>query len=79
MFSLRAFNIETVLIGDQVASKEGALIQIRFQWWRDAVDAVFQGQASPKAKHPVVLALKSVIEQQQQQQQDNGKMPRIKK
>ena len=59
VFALRAFNIESVLVGDQVQSKEGPLVSIRFQWWRDAVDAIFKGQGAPK--HPVVMALQSVI------------------
>ena len=81
IFALRAFNIESVLVGDQVQSKEGPLVQLRFQWWRDAVDALFRGQGAPK--HPVVLALQATLEQQlQQQQQPEGGgsgRPQIKK
>ena len=44
VFALRALNIETALIGDQVHSKEAALVQIRMQWWRDAVDTLFRGR-----------------------------------
>jgi NADH dehydrogenase [ubiquinone] 1 alpha subcomplex assembly factor 6 len=62
VFALRAFNIESVLVGDQVQSKEGPLVQIRFQWWKDAIDALFKGQGAPK--HPVVMALQSIIEDQ---------------
>jgi NADH dehydrogenase [ubiquinone] 1 alpha subcomplex assembly factor 6 len=61
VFALRAFNIESVLVGDQIHSKEGPLISIRFQWWRDAVDAIFKGQGAPK--HPVIIALQSVIQE----------------
>ena len=30
-------------------------MQIRFHWWRDAVDALFKGRGAPK--HPVVVAM----------------------
>ena len=62
IFALRALNIETALIGEQVQSKEAALVQIRIQWWRDAIDAVFRGKGSLVPKHPVVLALQRSIE-----------------
>jgi hypothetical protein len=29
VFALRAFNIETALVGDQVKSKEPAMVQVR--------------------------------------------------
>jgi NADH dehydrogenase [ubiquinone] 1 alpha subcomplex assembly factor 6 len=65
VFALRALNIETALIGDQVHSKEAALVQIRMQWWRDAVDALFRGRERGGAlapKHPVITALQVALE-----------------
>ncbi|KXZ44272.1 hypothetical protein GPECTOR_70g503 [Gonium pectorale] len=58
LFALRAFNIETGLVAQQVRSKEPAVGQIRFQWWRDAVRAAFEER--PPA-HPVALALAHVL------------------
>lgn len=63
VFALRAFNIETALVAEHVQSKEAPLLQIRFQWWRDSLDALYGGAAYPK--HPVLTALGAVLEQQQ--------------
>lgn len=63
MFALRAFNIETALVAEHVQSKEAPLLQIRFQWWRDSLDALYGGATYPK--HPVLTALGAVLEQQQ--------------
>jgi len=52
---LRAFNVETALVADSV--REGALAQIRMQWWRDAADSVFGPKPQP---HPVIQALREV-------------------
>lgn len=59
---MRAFNIETGLIGDQMKVQEGALIQIRFQWWRDAINQAYSG-AGKVPSHPVVQALAHVLQQ----------------
>ncbi len=37
--------------------REGALAQIRMQWWRDAADSVFGAKPQP---HPVIQALREV-------------------
>jgi len=75
VIALRAFNIESVLIGDQVQSKEGPIMQIRFHWWRDAIDALFKGQGGAP-KHPVVLAMGSSLFGQKQ---DGTVLPLVKK
>lgn len=65
VFALRALNIETALIGDQVQSKEAALVQIRMQWWRDSIDALFRGRERGGGllpKHPVLTALQASLE-----------------
>eukprot|EP00200_Dunaliella_tertiolecta_P012209 CAMPEP_0202371806 /NCGR_PEP_ID=MMETSP1127-20130417/3143_1 /ASSEMBLY_ACC=CAM_ASM_000462 /TAXON_ID=3047 /ORGANISM="Dunaliella tertiolecta, Strain CCMP1320" /LENGTH=360 /DNA_ID=CAMNT_0048968171 /DNA_START=84 /DNA_END=1166 /DNA_ORIENTATION=+ len=63
VFALRAFNVETAQVADQVRSKEPTLLQMRYQWWRDGISNTIKG--SPP-KHPVLLALRSVMDLQQQ-------------
>ncbi|KAG2433499.1 hypothetical protein HYH02_012617 [Chlamydomonas schloesseri] len=58
LFALRAFNIETALVADQVRSKESVVGQIRFQWWRDAVRAAYEDRPP---NHPVAIALAHVL------------------
>ncbi|KAJ9505397.1 hypothetical protein QJQ45_009574 [Haematococcus lacustris] len=58
ILALRALNIETALVAEQVKSKEPALVQVRYQWWRDGISAAFKGSAP---KHPVLLALQAVL------------------
>eukprot|EP00877_Chromochloris_zofingiensis_P009041 jgi/Chrzof1/4390/Cz14g11110.t1 len=54
ILALRAFNLETLLIGENVKSKEPVMIQIRFQWWRDAIQSISSSHPVP---HPVLTAL----------------------
>jgi NADH dehydrogenase [ubiquinone] 1 alpha subcomplex assembly factor 6 len=58
IFTIRALNVETSRIADLVQrGKDTPIIQIRFQWWREAVAAALRGQ--PR-EHPVLLALAHV-------------------
>ena len=50
--ALRAFNVETAQIAEQV--RQTGLVPIRFQWWRDAVNSCYRGAP---VNHPVVQAL----------------------
>ena len=52
---LRAFNAELAQIPDSV--KQEALVQIRMQWWRDAVKSAYSGRPEP---NPIILALREV-------------------
>ena len=52
VIALRAFNVETAQIAEQV--RQAGLVPIRFQWWRDAVNSCYRGAP---VKHPVVQAL----------------------
>jgi NADH dehydrogenase [ubiquinone] 1 alpha subcomplex assembly factor 6 len=52
---LRALNVETSLIGDQITQGGPPLKEMRFQWWKDSIDHVYQGQT---VEHPVMVALK---------------------
>ncbi|KAI7839929.1 hypothetical protein COHA_006323 [Chlorella ohadii] len=56
LFALRAFNVETALIGEH--AKGEMLVLMRCQWWRDAVNDCFKGK--PPAQ-PVVTALAEVL------------------
>ena len=54
---LRAFNAELAQIPDSV--KQESLVQIRMQWWRDAVKSAYSGRPEP---NPIILALREVIQ-----------------
>lgn len=51
--ALYAFNIEVASVADKV--REPRLGEIRLQWWRDTVDAIFHNGPTPD--HPVTRAL----------------------
>lgn len=53
---LAAFNLELALIRDSVS--EPMLGQIRFQWWREAIDGLYAG--TPR-RHAVVTALADLL------------------
>jgi NADH dehydrogenase [ubiquinone] 1 alpha subcomplex assembly factor 6 len=55
-FALRAFDVETSLIGDH--AKGEMLVLMRCQWWRDAINAAFKGDAP---EQPVLTALQEVM------------------
>ena len=52
---LRAFNAELSQIPDSV--KQETLVQIRMQWWRDAVKSAYSDRPEP---NPIILALHEV-------------------
>ena len=56
---LRAFNAELAQIPDSV--KQETLVQIRMQWWRDAVKSAYSDRPEP---NPIILALHEVCEPQ---------------
>ncbi|KAF8321494.1 isoprenoid synthase domain-containing protein [Cantharellus anzutake] len=56
-FAIRAFNIETATVKDQVSNS--ALGRIRMQWWRDTVKSLYR-ESSP-IQHPVALALHDAV------------------
>lgn len=53
---LYAFNLELALVRDSVS--EPMLGQIRFQWWREAIDGLYAG--TPR-RHAVVAALADLL------------------
>jgi phytoene/squalene synthetase len=53
---LAAFNLELALVHDSVS--EPMLGQIRFQWWREAIDSIYAG--TPR-RHAVVVALAGLM------------------
>ena len=57
LFALYAFNLEVAKIRE--ITVEPMLGQMRLQWWRDAVGAIYAGEGP---RHSVVDALKVVIE-----------------
>ncbi len=58
LLALLAFNLEIATIPEIVS--EPLLGEIRLQWWRDTLDAIFD---SREIEHPVALGLKSAVEQ----------------
>lgn len=59
MFAVRAFNIELARVGHGGRDVESGLLQLRFQWWREALNDVYKG--GDPAKHPVMLATADAI------------------
>ena len=59
VLALYAFNQEVARIAESVS--EPLLGHMRLRWWRDAIDAAFQGQSPPR--HPVASALADVIDE----------------
>ncbi len=57
LWALYAFNIEIARIADMVS--EPLLGEIRLQWWREGIEAVYAGQAA--RAHPVLQALAQAI------------------
>ncbi len=57
LWALLAFNDEIARTRETVS--EPTLGEIRLQWWRDAIDAAYAGNARP---HPVLRALTAAIE-----------------
>eukprot|EP01018_Ginkgo_biloba_P012742 Gb_04593 [translate_table: standard] len=55
-FVLRAFNVETARIRDNVS--DGKLALIRLFWWRDIIDSIYRNNV---VEHPVAQALASII------------------
>lgn len=55
--ALYAFNAEICRVRDAVTEPQLGLI--RLQWWRDTVEGIYQGQATPG--HPVAEALAGAI------------------
>lgn len=58
LWALYAFNIEITRIADLVS--EPLLGEIRLQWWREGIEAVYAGQAA--RAHPVLQALAQTIQ-----------------
>ena len=56
IFALRAFDVETSLIGDHV--KGEMMVLMRCRWWKDAVNEAFRGRAP---EQPVLIALSDVM------------------
>lgn len=55
LIALRAFNVELTQIPDNVRQEH--LMQIRMQWWRDAVKSAYTNKPQP---NPVIQALHAV-------------------
>lgn len=58
IFAIRAFNVETSLVGSQVKNKDSVFPQLRFAFWRDGLDAAYKGRAP---EHPVLQALQHCL------------------
>ncbi|HUR43002.1 MAG TPA: squalene/phytoene synthase family protein, partial [Aestuariivirga sp.] len=58
LVALYAFNIEIARVRRSVS--EPALGEIRYQWWRDTIGAIYRGETSP---HPVAQELAHAIKE----------------
>lgn len=57
LWPIYAFDVEVARIRSAVS--EAALGEIRYQWWRDAIDGIYEGRSVEP--HPVLLGLHPVI------------------
>ncbi len=57
LLALYAFDVEIAGVRNKVS--EPALGEIRYQWWRDTIAAIYRGETSP---HPVAQELARAIE-----------------
>lgn len=57
LFALYAFNLELARIGDMVS--EPLLGEIRLQWWREGIEAIYTGETV--RSHPVLQGLQDAI------------------
>jgi NADH dehydrogenase [ubiquinone] 1 alpha subcomplex assembly factor 6 len=57
LFTLYAFNLEIAKIRESVS--ESILADMRLQWWRDAIDGIYNGVPP---QHPVVQPLHNIVE-----------------
>lgn len=57
VFALYAFNAEVARTREAVS--EPVLGQIRLQWWREALDEIYQGEVR---EHPVVVGLSQAVD-----------------
>lgn len=55
-FALRAFNVETARVRDNVSDAKLALI--RLLWWRDTIDNIYKNKL---VEHPIAQSLASII------------------
>ncbi len=58
LLALYAFNVEVARVRESVS--ESLIGQMKLQWWRDVVAAVFEGKPTPKG-NPVVDAIAATI------------------
>mmetsp|Transcript_42718 Transcript_42718/g.69276 ORF Transcript_42718/g.69276 Transcript_42718/m.69276 type:complete len:151 (+) Transcript_42718:264-716(+) len=56
-YALRAFNIELASVRDSVR-KTPSVGRLRIQWWRDALDRIYKGEAPAV---PVAIALQQAV------------------
>lgn len=60
-FAIRAFNVELAMVRDQINNNPMAG-RIRFQWWRDTIRNIYEGDGSAASQQPVATALRSHID-----------------
>jgi len=60
LLSITQFNLEIARIKNRVS--EAMLGAIRLQWWREAMDEIFDPNKTPR-KHEIVFALRAVVEE----------------
>lgn len=57
-WTLRALNLHLAQVRDHASND--TMAEMRLVWWRDALDAVFNGEPAPKG-HPEFEALQSLL------------------
>ena len=59
-FAVRAFNVELATVRDQTNGNAMAG-RIRFQWWRDVMENIYEGNGEMASQQPVATALREHI------------------
>ncbi|EGG11457.1 uncharacterized protein MELLADRAFT_102433 [Melampsora larici-populina 98AG31] len=61
--AIKALNLELLSIPNSISSGKTLIGQMRYQWWRDAINTCFKEDSESQApiNHPVILALHPVI------------------
>lgn len=60
-FAIRAFNIEIAVIKDQLPRNSFQAGKIRFQFWKDVLNGIYDESKSNYLQHPVAQAVRQAV------------------
>lgn len=56
-FAIKAFDVETAMMKQQIPNEVSQSGVIRFQWWNDSLKKIFLSEQSAVIDHPVLFSL----------------------